>query len=98
MNIDTFVFELGHKVFGHVEAGGWSGSRAELFGPDCLVTFNVFWIGVTMKVWWERYGAVSLDNVCEWAGRANGGGAVAENLGNRNSVISKLAVALGLDC
>lgn len=48
LNLDAFVLEFLQEGFGHIETGGWSSSRAELFGPDSLIAFDVVSIGVAV--------------------------------------------------
>ena len=73
-------------MVGHVETGGGSGSGAELFGPDSLVTLDVVFIGIAMEVWRKRNIPVIGDDIGKFARGGDGGGAIAENFFNGDSV------------
>lgn len=79
LDLDAFGSELAEELFGHVEAGGWSGGRAELFGPNGLIAFDVVLVGIAMEVWREWDVAVIGDNFGKVARGGDGGGAIAEN-------------------
>ena len=84
--LDTFLLKFLNKTFSHVEAGGWCGGRTEFFGPDRLIAFDVFGVGVAMEVGWERDIAVVGNNFGEVATSGDGSGAVAEDFFNGDDV------------
>ena len=49
-DLNAFGLNFLQEFFGHVEAGGGGGGGAELFGPDSLVTFDIFFVGVAMEI------------------------------------------------
>ena len=62
-DLDTFFLEFLHQGFSHIETGSWSSGRAELLGPDGLVTLNIIFVGVAMEIWRKRDVAVVGDDV-----------------------------------
>ena len=86
-DLDAFGLELFNKFFSHIEAGGGGSGRAELFGPDGLVTFNVVFVGVAVEIGRKGNIAIIGDNFSEVTIGGDGSGAVTQNLFNRNDVI-----------
>ncbi len=87
LNLYAFGLEFGESCFGHVEAGGWGGSRTEFFGPDGLVALNVVGIGVAMEIWWKWNVAVGFDDIGEWTVATDGSGAIAEDFLDGNLIV-----------
>ena len=86
-DLDAFVLELLDKFFSHVKTGGWCGGGAEFFGPDGLIAFDVFFVGVAMKV--RRTGDIAVigDDVGEVAIGGDGGSTIAKNFFDSNDVV-----------
>ena len=75
-DLDAFVLELLDKFFGHVKAGGWGSGRTELFSPDGLIAFDVFFVGVAVEIGRKGNIAVIGDNLGEVTIGSDGSGAV----------------------
>ena len=86
-DLDAFGLELFDEFFGHIKAGGGGGGRTEFFSPDSLVTFDVVFVGVAVKIGRKGNIAVIGDNFSEVTIGGDGSGAVTQNLFNRNDVV-----------
>ena len=86
-DLDAFVLELLDKFFGHVKAGGWGSGRTELFSPDGLIAFDVFFVGVAVEIGRKGNIAVIGDDVGEVAIGGDGGSTIAKNFFYSNDVV-----------
>lgn len=85
-NMYAFFLELFKQFFCHVETGGWSGGRAEVFGPDGLVAFDVLFFGVAMHVWGKGNITKVLSDFFEWTSGSCGCSAVAEDFFDSDNI------------
>lgn len=90
--LDAFGLEFGEERFCHVETGRRSSGRAELFGPDGLVTLDILLVGVAVEIRRKRDVAVIGDDLSEVATGGDSSSAVAENFVDGNDVVGLGAI------